>query len=132
MQYAFTLRFPHGHPHHKDPIKLCFEDEEAANEWQATLAKAIRRSDGGELQSHDTGNVLQDMDRKTQDIEHEEQTHPTPDTPRSVSRNHSLVSLWQSIFVPCSSFAPPRNPMCAEADCLAQDLLMQIIALDKI
>lgn len=102
MQYAFTLRFPHGHPHHKDPIKLCFEDEETANEWQATLAKAIRRSDGGELQSRDTGNVLQDMDRKTQDIEHHEQAHPAHDTPRSISRNHSLVSLLAWFSCPMS------------------------------
>ena len=83
--------FPPGHIHHKDPIKLCFEDEETANEWHITLAKAIRRSGGGELQSRDTGIVLQDMSRKTEELEHEEQRQPSLDTPRSMSRNHSLV-----------------------------------------
>ena len=127
MQWAFTLRFPLGHIHHKDPIKLCFEDEETANEWLVTLAKTIRRSSGGELQNRDTGVVLQDMGRKTEDLENEEEMQPSVDTPRSVSRNHSLVHTFlipseaaQHILIACIGY------------CLSLLATSKIIAVDDV
>lgn len=39
MQFSFVIKFPPGHLHHKEPIKICFEDEGIASEWQVSLTE---------------------------------------------------------------------------------------------
>lgn len=76
VQFAFTLRFPDGHLHHKDPLKLCFESKEDALEWQSTIARAVKNTAGG-LESRDTGKILGDMTRKTNELDSREQAQPS-------------------------------------------------------
>ena len=84
LQHAFTLRFPQGHHHHKDPLKLCFETEEEALEWRATIARVIKGTDD-ELQKRDTGKVLGEMARKTDELHEAEQSQPSLDGLRRIS-----------------------------------------------
>jgi hypothetical protein len=39
LQYAFVIKFPPGHLHHKEAIKIGFENEGTAKEWQVSLKK---------------------------------------------------------------------------------------------
>lgn len=42
MQFSFVVRFPAGTVHYKDPVKLCFQDQETANQWQQALASTLQ------------------------------------------------------------------------------------------
>ena len=73
----------------KIPSSCALRLREEASEWQSTIAKAIKDT-SKELKKLDTGLVLEDMNAKAQEIEHEEGHTPRVD---SLQRTGSVSSL---------------------------------------
>lgn len=41
LQYTFSITFPKGNTHHKEPFLLCFEEQAVAEEWRDHVLSAI-------------------------------------------------------------------------------------------
>ena len=71
LQWGFTVRFPPGNPHYRDPLRLCFEDEATAMEWHTSFARVIGCSSAAprSLSNNDAHRRLDEAEAEDDDKE---------------------------------------------------------------
>ena len=99
LQWGFTVRFPPGNPHYRDPLRLCFEDEATALEWHTSFARVIGCSSAAprSLSDNDAHRRLDEAEAEDDDKEALLPRTATAPSPNQVAPlalcQHSLATL---------------------------------------